>query len=80
MSRLPGSKWKSQRFSSKEMGDWLPEKLEHVFELFRRKYGEDQIEKWYDASRSKRKPVEIVLGRVLGKKPSSRNSLIEITI
>ncbi len=61
-------------------GRLVPEKLEHVFELFRLKYGEDQVEKWYGGSRSKRKAVEIGLGRVLGKKPSSRNSLIEITI
>ncbi len=61
-------------------GRLVQEKLEHIFELFRRKYGEEQVEKWYSGSRSKRKAVEISLGRVLGKKPSSRNSLIEITI
>ncbi len=61
-------------------GTLVPEKLEHVYELFRRKYGEEQVEKWYSGSRSKRKAVEIALGRVLGKKPSGRNSLIEITI
>ena len=61
-------------------GRLVPGKLDHIFELFRRKYGAAQVEKWYDASRSKRKAIEIELGRVLGKKPSNKSSLIEITI
>ena len=61
-------------------GRLVPDKLAHVIELFRRKYGEDQVEKWYGGSRSKRKVVEVALGRVLGKKPSGKSSMIEITI
>ncbi len=61
-------------------GRVVPEKLEHTFELFRRKYGRDQVERWYGGERSKRKAVEIQLGRVLGKKPSGKGSLIEIAI
>jgi len=47
--------------------------------LFRRKYGKDQVERWYGGERSKRKAVEIRLGRVLGKKPSGKSPL-EIAI
>jgi hypothetical protein len=61
-------------------GRIVPGELNHVFELFRRKYGEDQIERWYGGSRAKRKAVEVVLGRVLGKRPSTRNALPEIAI
>jgi hypothetical protein len=38
------------------------------------------VERWYGGERSKRKAVEIQLGRVLGKKPSGKGSLIEIAI
>jgi len=61
-------------------GRLVPEKREHTFELFRGKYGRDQVERWYGGERSKRKAVEIQLGRVLGKKPSGKGSLIEIAI
>lgn len=61
-------------------GRIVQDKLNHVFELFRRKYGDDQIETWYGGSRAKRKAVEVVLGRVLGKRPSTRNVLPEIAI
>ena len=61
-------------------GRLVPQKLEHTFELFRQKYGRHQVERWYGGERSKRKPVEIQLGRVLGKKPSGKDSLIEIAI
>ena len=61
-------------------GRLVPQKLEHTFELFRHKYGRDQVERWYGGERSKRKAVEIQLGRVLGKKPSGKGSLIEIAI
>src|SRR6266571_1266467 len=40
----------------------------------------DQVERWYGGERSKRKAIEIQLGRVLGKKPSGKGSLIEIAI
>ena len=61
-------------------GRIVQDKLDHIFELFRRKYGPEQVERWYGASRSKRRAVEIELGRVLGKRPSSRNQLLEIAI
>lgn len=61
-------------------GRVVMEKLDHVFRLFRKKYGPDQIERWYGGDRSKRKPVEIELGRVLGKRPSSKTQMLEIAI
>src|SRR5207247_6499609 len=61
-------------------GRIVQDKLDHLFELFRRKYGPEQVERWYGASRSKRRAVEIELGRVLGKRPSSRNQRQEIAI
>jgi hypothetical protein len=61
-------------------GRLVPERLEHTFELFRRKYGREQVERWYGGERSKRKAVEIQLGRVLGKKPSGKSSPLEIAI
>jgi deazaflavin-dependent oxidoreductase (nitroreductase family) len=61
-------------------GRIVQEKLVHVYELFRKKYGSDQVERWYSGHRSQRRAVEIVLGRVLGKRPMSRTILPEITI
>jgi len=55
-------------------------KLDHIFELFRQKYGKEQVERWYSGVRSNRRPVEIELGRVLGKRPTSKNQLLEIAI
>ncbi len=54
------------------IGRLAPEKLDHVYSLFRRKYGDDQVERWYGGERSKRRAVEIELGRVLGKHPSGK--------
>ena len=61
-------------------GRLVQDKLDHVFELFRRKYGPDQIERWYSGNRSKRQAVEIELGRVLGKRPTGKNQQLEIAI
>lgn len=61
-------------------GRIVPAELNRVFDLFRRKYGDDQIERWYGGSRAKRRAVEVVLGRVLGKRPSTRSVLSEIAI
>jgi deazaflavin-dependent oxidoreductase (nitroreductase family) len=61
-------------------GRLVQDKLDHVFELFRHKYGSDQVERWYGGSRAKRRAVEIELGHVLGKRPSSKNQRLEITI
>jgi hypothetical protein len=61
-------------------GRLVQDKLDHVFELFRRKYGKDQVERWYGGNRAKRRAVEIELGHVLGKRPSSKNQPLEITI
>src|SRR5881396_1003873 len=44
------------------------DRLDHSLELLRRKYGSEKVERWYSGSRSKRRPVEIELGRVLGKR------------
>ena len=61
-------------------GKTVPEKLAHVYDLFRRKYGDDQISRWYGGERSKRMPIEIQLGRVLGKRPSTKGAVLEIAI
>ncbi len=55
-------------------------KLDHIFELFRRKYGRDKVERWYGGSRSNRRAVEIELGRVLGKRPGGKSQFPQITI
>ena len=61
-------------------GRVAPDKLHYVYDLFRRKYGNDQVDRWYSGERSRRRAVEIALGRVLGKRPSSRIILPEIAI
>ncbi len=61
-------------------GRLVPEKLDQIYGLFRRKYSDDQVERWYGGERSKRRAVEIQLGRVLGKRPTSSNNLLEIAI
>jgi len=60
-------------------GRIVQEKLDHVLMLFEKKYGRDQVERWY-RDRSKRKPVEIALGRVLGKRPTGKSQILEIAI
>ncbi|HEV2119679.1 MAG TPA: nitroreductase/quinone reductase family protein [Candidatus Bathyarchaeia archaeon] len=59
-------------------GSLAQEKLEHVFGLFRRKYGEDQVNRWYGGHRSNRRVVAVELGRVLGKRPSEKLRPIEL--
>jgi len=51
------------------MGRLTVDKLDHIFALFRRKYGDNQVEKWYGEKRGRRKGVEVELERVLGKRP-----------
>jgi hypothetical protein len=59
-------------------GSLAQEKLDHVFRLFRQKYGEDQVTRWYGGQRSSRRVVMVELGKVLGKRPSERMRLIEL--
>ena len=59
-------------------GSLVQEKLEYVFGLFRRKYGEDQVNRWYGGQRSNRRVVAVELGKVLGKRPSERMRPIEL--
>ncbi len=61
-------------------GRVVPEKLPHIYELFRRKYGESQVERWYSGDRSHRRAVEVELQRVLGKRPISRPDSLRIAI
>ena len=61
-------------------GRLAPEKLAHAYELFRRKYGDSQVERWYGGNRSRRKVVEVELQRVLGKKPMGRSNPLQIAI
>ncbi len=52
------------------LGRLVPDKIGQIFELFRRKYGQDQVERWYGGKqRSERQPVEVAVGRVIGKRP-----------
>ena len=60
------------------IGDLTQEKLGDVFNLFRRKYGDDQVNRWYGGQRSKRRVVAVELGRVLGKRPSEKMRPIEL--
>jgi hypothetical protein len=59
-------------------GSLAQEKLDHVFSLFRRKYGGDQVNRWYGGQRSNRRVVMVELGKVLGKRPSERMRPIEL--
>jgi hypothetical protein len=56
-------------------GRLVQDKLDHVFTLFRKKYGINQVERWYGEGRGMRKSVEIELEKVLGKRPVSRESM-----
>ena len=56
-------------------GRLAPDKLDHVFNLFRKKYGANQVERWYGEQRGERKSVEVELEKVLGKRPASKFSL-----
>ena len=56
-------------------GRLAPERLNHVFTLFSKKYGTGQVERWYGEKRGRRKSVEIELEKVLGKRPVSRQPL-----
>jgi hypothetical protein len=59
-------------------GNLVQERLDHVFALFRRKYGDDQVNRWYGGQRSKRRAVAVELGKVLGKRPSQKIRPIEL--
>jgi hypothetical protein len=59
-------------------GSLAQDKLEHVFGLFRRKYGDDRVNRWYGGQRSNRRVVAVELGRVLGKRPTERMRPIEL--
>jgi F420H(2)-dependent quinone reductase len=59
-------------------GSLVPEGLEHVYTLFRKKYGDDQVNRWYGGQRSRRRAVSIELGKVLGKRPSQKMRPIEL--
>lgn len=59
-------------------GRLVQESLDHVFALFRRKYSDYQIDRWYGGLRSKRRVVVVELGRVLGKRPSVKMRPIEL--
>jgi hypothetical protein len=59
-------------------GNLIQEQLEHVFNLFRRKYGDDQVSRWYGGQRSNRRAVAVKLGKVLGKRPSEKMRPIEL--
>ena len=59
-------------------GNLVQERLEHVFNLFRRKYGDDQVSRWYGGQRSNRRVVAVQLGKVLGKRPSEKIRPIEL--
>jgi len=59
-------------------GSLAQEKLDYVFDLFRRKYGDDQVNRWYGGQRSNRRVVSVDLGRVLGKRPSEKMRPIEL--
>src|SRR2546422_1539621 len=58
-------------------GRLVPEKLEHTFELFRRKYGRDQVERWYGGERSKRKADQCRVLRDLGNKQGGERNPVE---
>ncbi|OLD00936.1 hypothetical protein AUG19_08585 [archaeon 13_1_20CM_2_54_9] len=62
------------------IGKLVPERLAHAFQVFRRKYGDNQIERWYGGKRARRKAVEVELGRVLGKRPTRTSTVPQMTI
>ena len=56
-------------------GRMVQEKIDHVYTLFRKKYGESQVDRWYGEQRGERKGIEIELEKVLGKRPVSKLSM-----
>lgn len=60
------------------IGSLAQETLDHVFSLFRRKYRDDQVDRWYGGQRSDRRVVAVELRRVLGKRPSEEMRPIEL--
>ena len=58
----------------------VPEMLAHIFSLFRKKYGDSQIDKWYGGKRAQRKAVQVELARVLGKRPNKQGTMPQIAI
>ena len=60
------------------IGSLVQERLGYVFDLFRRKYGDDQVNRWYGGQRSNRRVVAVELGKVLGKRPSEKMRPIEL--
>src|SRR2546428_13462513 len=48
-------------------GRLVPQKLEHIFELLRRKYGTDKVERWKGGEKSERKGRASEPLRCLGK-------------
>lgn len=61
-------------------GRLAPEKLSHVYQLFRHKYGEAQVERWYSGERARRRVVEVELQRVLGKRPVNKSEQLQIAL
>src|SRR3989449_10897956 len=53
-------------------GSLAQEKLDHVFGLFRRKYGDVQVNRWYGGQRANRKVVTAELGKLLGKQAAGK--------
>jgi deazaflavin-dependent oxidoreductase (nitroreductase family) len=56
-------------------GSLVQAKLQHVFALFNKKYGTDQVDRWYGEQRGQRKCIEVQLEKVLGKRPISKMSI-----
>ena len=60
-------------------GRLVQEKLDHVYAMFRKKYGQNQVDRWYGEQRGERKGIEIELEKVLGKRPVSKLSMEILT-
>ncbi len=78
MSKTPRVEVEVGEILFEGVGSLVQEKIDHVFALFREKYGENQVNRWYGGQRSKRRAVAIELGKVLGKRPSVKMRPIEL--
>src|SRR2546427_8412129 len=57
-------------------GRLVPEKLEHAFELFRHKYGRDQVVRWHGRVSMQRILARLHLVRILAKNTSGKGICI----
>src|SRR2546428_13760319 len=77
LERLPRVEIEVGEILFEGTGNLIQEQLEHVFNLFRRKYGDDQVSRWYGGHRSNRRVVAGGVGKGLGKRTYAKKGATE---